>query len=254
MSATFRLEKKKASQHDLRRLMQEQRQSRSDETTKKIESAFAKYEHGILYCTLCNSVVKSEKVWQVHINAKQHKEKIAEAKELKAKITTQGKKEDPVERLQKLQGLKRSIEDMRSDLPEKKLKGILKNSSTVPSSPPEEVAVKELTSEIEQPPKSTIPDDFFDTKPSAAQSKEVVVIVPESDEALPEGFFDDPVKDAKIRNQEYKDPVEEEWEKFQKEIKEAEAESKVIINEDHEEATVERQLDEIDEQIRNWSR
>lgn len=61
-------------------------------------------------------------------------------------------------------------------------------------------------------------------------------------------------KDAKIRNQEYKDPVEEEWEKFQKEIKEAEAESKVIINEDHEEATVERQLDEIDEQIRNWSR
>lgn len=259
MSATFRLEKKKASQQNLRRLMQEQRQSRSDETTKKIESAFAKYENGILVCTLCNSVVKSEKVWQVHINAKQHKEKLAEAKELKAKITSQGKKEDPVERLQKLQGLKRSIEEMRSELPDKKLKGILKNSSTVPSisNPPVEAAV---TSENEQQAKATssIPDDFFDTKPNAAQTEEEAVVVAaaekESDDTLPEGFFDDPVKDAKIRNQEYKDPVEEEWEKFKKEIKEAEAESKVIINEDHEEATVVRQLDEIDEQIRNWSR
>jgi len=60
------------------------------------------------------------------------------------------------------------------------------------------------------------------------------------DETLPEGFFDDPVKDAKARNLEYKDPVEEEWDKFQKEIKEAEVQSTNIINEEHEEATVER--------------
>ena len=36
--------------------------------------------------------------------------------------------------------------------------------------------------------------------------------------ALPEGFFDDPKLDAKARKVEYKDPMTEEWEKFQKTI------------------------------------
>lgn len=53
---------------------------------------------------------------------------------------------------------------------------------------------------------------------------------------------------------EYKDPVEEEWEKFQKEIRDADNESAAIIAEDQEEATTERQIDEIDEQMKNWSR
>lgn len=255
MSATFRLEKKKASQQNLRRLMQEQRSTRNGEAEQKIESAFAKYENGQLMCSLCNSVVKSEKVWQVHLNAKQHKENLAKAKELKAKIEGQKKKADPVDRIQ---GLKRTIEEMRSEVPEKKIKGILKNSSSSTATIASSVVVVQSTKdEIVEPPKSTsasaIPDDFFDNaKPK--QTKETPVEIIQVEDPLPEGFFDDPVKDAKIRNQEYKDPVEEEWEKFQKEIKEAEAESKVIINEEREDATVERQLDEIDEQIRNWSR
>lgn len=57
-----------------------------------------------------------------------------------------------------------------------------------------------------------------------------------------------------VRNIEYKDPVEEEWEKFQKEIKEEATASAEIIAGEQEEATTERQIDEIDEQIRNWSR
>ncbi|CAH2267695.1 jg4724 [Pararge aegeria aegeria] len=56
------------------------------------------------------------------------------------------------------------------------------------------------------------------------------------------------------RNIEYKDPVEEEWEKFQKEIKEETTTSAEIIAGEQEEATAERQIDEIDEQMRNWSR
>lgn len=252
MSAAFRLEQKKASQNNLRRLMQEQRSSRNGETVKKIESAFAKYENGQLICSICNSVVKSEKVWQVHLNAKQHKENLAKAKELKAKIEGQGKKKDPGERIK---GLKRSIEEMRSDIPaDKKIKGILKNSSSTSAVVSSAVIVQETKKETIEPVKSTsaIPDDFFDSK---ATSKEAPAEkIQADDDPLPEGFFDDPVKDAKVRHQEYKDPVEEEWEKFQKEIKEAEAESKTIINEEREDATVERQLDEIDEQIRNWSR
>lgn len=39
-----------------------------------------------------------------------------------------------------------------------------------------------------------------------------------STKSLPEGFFDDPKKDAKARHVEYKDPMTEEWEKFQKSI------------------------------------
>ncbi|CAH2105567.1 unnamed protein product [Euphydryas editha] len=58
----------------------------------------------------------------------------------------------------------------------------------------------------------------------------------------------------RARNIEYKDPVEEEWEKFQKEIKEETTTSAEIIAGEQEEATAERQIDEIDEQIRNWSR
>lgn len=56
------------------------------------------------------------------------------------------------------------------------------------------------------------------------------------------------------RNQEYKDPIEEEWDKFIKAIKEADNVSNAIIAEDQEEATTERQIDEIDEQMKKLSK
>lgn len=56
------------------------------------------------------------------------------------------------------------------------------------------------------------------------------------------------------RHVEYKDPIQEEWERFQKEIKEETTVSTQIIEDDQEEATAERQIQEIDEQLRNWSR
>lgn len=85
-------------------------------------------------------------------------------------------------------------------------------------------------------------------------SDEVMDIEHQKDETLPEGFFDDPIKDAKARNLDYKDPTELEWEKFQQEIKEASDFSNAIMAEEQEEATAERQIDEIHEQMRNWSR
>lgn len=257
MNAAYRLEnKKKLSQHDLRKLMNEQKQSRIVDSNK-IDSPFAKYENGQLTCVLCKTIVRSESVWKVHINAKQHKENLQLAKQLKEKIEnqTKSKKSDHDERIA---GLKRSIEDMRSEVPEKKLKGILKNSSSSTPTATTLIAVKnnEISSDKPQKEKSSIPDDFFDSNSKSVKTKnpEIENEKMQVDETLPEGFFDDPVKDAKARNLEYKDPVEEEWDKFQKEIKEAEVQSTNIINEEHEEATVERQIDEIDEQIRNWSR
>ena len=66
--------------------------------------------------------------------------------------------------------------------------------------------------------------------------------------ALPEGFFDDPKLDAKARNVQYVDHNEEEWEKFQKEISDEVATAQEILVEDRNEATTDRQLEDIDEQ------
>lgn len=212
-------------------------------------------------CVLCKSVVRSEDVWKVHINAKLHKQNIELAKKLKDKL--QGTSP----------AIKRPATPPVNEVPQKKLKGILKNAPTTTVAIP-----------IGPNATNSIPSDFFDSKPSVQTSsyfeatlqktsirKDLVNfnrdernveqdpatstnVKMETDEILPEGFFDDPVKDAKARNLEYKDPVEEEWERFQKEIKAAASLSNAIIADDQEEATTERQFDEIDEQIRNWSR
>lgn len=267
MSAAFKLAKKKVSQHDLRKLMQESKQTRSNgDKSEKIDSPFAKYDGDKLMCQLCKKEVRSAAVWKVHINTKQHKENLVLAKQLKEKLESQNKPPVPTTE-NRVASLKRSIEVWRSEseAPEKRLKGILKNSSSsstespTSSLPQTETPEKPHTNGSSSPVPSTssIPADFFDSKPKVAEkvaAKQQTDDKMPTDEALPEGFFDDPMKDAKARNIEYKDPTEEEWDKFQKEIKEAEAQSMTIIHEEQEEATVERQIDEIDAQMRNWSR
>lgn len=113
-----------------------------------------------------------------------------------------------------------------------------------------------------------LPDDFFDSSlPSApaishsgsilkadvqeksAEKKE------NSAEALPEGFFDDPVRDAKVRKVDApKDQMDKEWDEFQKEIRQVNTKSDAIVAEDDEEGRLERQIDEIDEQIECYKR
>ena len=56
------------------------------------------------------------------------------------------------------------------------------------------------------------------------------------------------------RKVEYKDPKEEEWKSFMKSIEAEENVSAAIQEEDQEAATVERHIDEIDEQISHWER
>lgn len=255
MSAAFKLAKKKVSQTDLRRLMQEQKQSRNSEaSTSKIDSPFAKYDNGQLNCQLCKSVVRSEAVWKVHVNSKQHKENLALAKQLKEQIDFKNKPKAPA-----LEARVAALKRMRAEQEgpdSKKLRGILKNGS---QSREEKIEIDETaeTTNGSSTPSGQLPDDFFQ-KPEKIEkqtkSSEKPAEIKSQDEAIPEGFFDDPMKDAKARNIEYKDPTEEEWEKFQKEIKEAEVLSMNIIAEEQEEATVERQIDEIDAQMKNWSR
>lgn len=56
------------------------------------------------------------------------------------------------------------------------------------------------------------------------------------------------------RHVEYRDPGDEEWDKFQKEITQEIQGAQDLVQEDQQEATSDRQLDEIDEQMRAWHR
>ncbi|XP_011137946.1 zinc finger protein 830 [Harpegnathos saltator] len=253
--------KRKLTQDDLRKAMNEHKKKLG--TVKKIESPLAKYtDSGQLMCILCKSIVRNETVWPVHLNSKIHKENIALAK------MTKLEPESSVKASSNATTFKRPPSPSLNTSVNKKIKGILKNNS-------QPVAQA----------KSSLPADFFDNntkqvngelssaiqksenKDSTANITDVQSIEIEEEKekekekvkdmnvsVLPEGFFDDPIMDAKVRNVEYKDPIEEEWEKFQKAIKEETAQSAQIIADDQEEATTERQLDEIEEQIRHWSR
>ncbi|XP_029178029.1 LOW QUALITY PROTEIN: zinc finger protein 830 [Nylanderia fulva] len=243
--------KRKLTQTDLRKAMSEHKKRIG---TIKIDSPLAKYtDSGQLMCILCKLVVRSETVWPVHLNSKTHKENVALAKVAKLEMESFAKTSNVLP-------FKRPSSPSQDNFANKKIKGILKNSNRP-----------------EVQTKSSLSKDFFhnnnlnqvndtsmqkleneDTIASTADVQhmetEVEKIKDTNPAILPEGFFDDPIMDAKVRNVEYKDPIEEEWEKFQKEIKEETAQSAQIIADDQEEATTERQLDEIEEQIRHWSR
>ncbi|CAD6226704.1 GSCOCG00005872001-RA-CDS [Cotesia congregata] len=257
---------KKLTQHELRKAMSDHKKKTG--AVKKIESPLAKYpfksnnliiillynDLGQLMCVICKSVVRSETVWPVHLNSKSHKDNVAAAKKsLEVKATVN---KAPTS------AFKRPPSPTRTEVPIKKVKGILKNSGNV-NIP------------------SVLPADFFDapagredTSPAVKNSEKVIVNInnnksiestpvkaeqvqeTESTNSapLPEGFFDDPILDAKVRNVEYKNPVEEEWDRYLKEIKEETTQSAQIIAEDHELATSERQNNEIDEQMGNLLR
>lgn len=241
-------------------------------TTTTINSPLAKYNDlGQLMCVLCRSVVRSEDVWKVHINAKQHKQNVELAKKSSEKLASLSTAST---------ASKRMAPPPTPEVPAKIPKSILKNSSKPPN-PSSFVAEAKPTPSQE----SALPENFFDAStnsggnffeatltktsiktnlinikrnPNDAEKSDESTNEANSDlhkdETLPEGFFDDPIKDAKARKSEYKDPVEEEWERFQQEIKAESDFSNAIIAEDQEEAITERQIDEIDEQIRNWNR
>jgi len=153
-------------------------------------------------------------------------------------------------------------------------KSILKNKSSAKQPPPaanSKATGKEWTSSepvmskhasvktpsggsIKHLEEAGVPSDFFDSKKDSAKGSEAVMGPEESDAKLPEGFFDDPVMDAKARGIEYKNPEEEEWEAFKKEIAVEVAVSQDIQAEGELEETTERQLEEIEDQMQAWSR
>ncbi|OXB66335.1 hypothetical protein ASZ78_003726 [Callipepla squamata] len=110
--------------------------------------------------------------------------------------------------------------------------------------------------------------DFFDSKTAAPpvvshsgsiqkpETQEKIVERKENTaEALPEGFFDDPEVDAKVRKVDApKDQMDKEWDEFQKAMRQVNTISEAIVAEDDEEGRLDRQIGEIDEQIECYRR
>ncbi|XP_012504149.1 PREDICTED: zinc finger protein 830 [Propithecus coquereli] len=115
---------------------------------------------------------------------------------------------------------------------------------------------------------SVLPNDFFNTNPPKAPliphsgsiekaeiHEKVVERRENTAEALPEGFFDDPEVDAKVRKVDApKDQMDKEWDEFQKAMRQVNTISEAIVAEEDEEGRLDRQIGEIDEQIECYRR
>lgn len=123
----------------------------------------------------------------------------------------------------------------------------------------ESKAVPESTSKTENPPVvgAAIPQDFFDTNVIVQTKPDEQMEVDTANNTktdLPQGFFDDPQQDARARKAVYKDPLEEQMDLFRKEIAQETLVSEEIIEEEVEELQKEKTIDEIEEQMQNWSK
>ncbi|XP_052698303.1 zinc finger protein 830-like [Crassostrea angulata] len=274
MASKSKTMKKAVSKEDLKRLMKEKQASKDNKT--KVTHPLAKYNTlDQLVCVLCNTVIKSNILWNAHIQGRQHKEKLA--------IKSQpgpAKPPDP--------GIKRKSEFLEPAIPQKKQKengNSSKKSNSLPSdffdnkpkssgrqqnslglssySSDEEEEDEDEGKGREVTPTSAasslksvqlshpaLPADFFDP---GVKKEEIKEEKPKTmADILPEGFFDNPKADAKVRQVEYKDKLDEEWEMFQRAIKEENHVSEAIMDEEDEIVNVERNIDEIDDQINRW--
>ncbi|XP_064644294.1 zinc finger protein 830-like isoform X2 [Lineus longissimus] len=280
---------KSVTKDDLRRLMKETRTS-SATAVKRVDHPYARYNSlSQLSCSLCGSQIKTDKLWTPHVMGRTHKENVAALKQKTEAAEVPGprppdrgkRKASELDDEQLLKKIKEKSENGNQAQPKSILKNapksILKNATPQPAvvksalalgnyassedeSENEEEAQPPTVLHVPEPVASSssvedlgtgLPTDFFDAGPS--KSAEPVDPIASMAEKLPEGFFDDPKLDAKVRKVEYKDKMDEEWALFQKSMKTENTVSEAIMEEDDEQKTVERNIDEIDEQLHRWT-
>ncbi|KAL7875648.1 hypothetical protein AOLI_G00106110 [Acnodon oligacanthus] len=276
------------SQEELRRLMREKQ--RAAERQRRVQSPFAKYTSaGRLTCALCGEHVKSEAVWQAHVLGRGHKERVGRLKEGQEQGLKRKKEEE-----EEQQGAgKRAKEEKKKEQEgagkeDKSGKGLPAGffQSKGPAGlgllagqygddddddEEEEDGKGENANADPKPPGGAagLPADFFESAvPGGTPSKTTGEEEEQAEEVeegkgkgakpelqLPEGFFDDPVRDARVRNVDTpREQMDREWEEFQKEMRLVNSASEAIVAEDDEEGRIERQIDEIDEQIECFRR
>ncbi|XP_076443141.1 zinc finger protein 830-like [Babylonia areolata] len=271
MASTKPKKQKIVSQEQLRRLMRE-KQFTSKTAAKKIEHPLAKYNSlDQLVCTLCNTVIKTDNLWAAHIQGSKHKEKLLASKTQgpakPAEVTAKRKLSDAeilaAKKAKVLTSDSNGLKTSASSTSTTNRVAALAGYSSSSSSEDDEEDDKDVKKTAQRTPSTSssskgpggLPEDFFDAPSKAEVEKGVNAASSKPTtmaEVLPEGFFDDPKMDAKVRQVEYKDKMEEEWELFQKSMKEESHVSEAIMEEEDEQINVERNLDEIDDQIQRW--
>ncbi|XP_072544833.1 zinc finger protein 830 [Salminus brasiliensis] len=283
--------KKAVSQEELRRLMKEKQRAAERQRQRRVQSPFAKYTSaGRLMCTLCGEHVKSEAVWQAHVLGRGHKERVGQLKGGQGHGGSAGRRKDEEEEEEENGGVKEVEKRKREEEEEKEREDGVGKKAKTGGLPADFFQSKgaaglgllagqyggddddEEEEEEEEEPKgesvktsvgaskppgdaSGLPADFFESTlpPDAPSESTDEAAKPEPQ--LPEGFFDDPVKDARVRNVDTpREQMDREWEEFQKEMRMVNTASDAIVAEDDEEGRIERQIDEIDEQIECFRR
>ncbi|XP_061164332.1 zinc finger protein 830-like [Saccostrea echinata] len=264
MASKSKSSKTAVSKDDLRRLMREKLSCTKE---SKINHPLAKYNTlQQLVCILCNTVIKTNILWNAHIQGRQHKERLAlksqpgperppdpgvkrktdwlviPNQQKKQKENGNSKKSDSIQ----LGFLDNSSENMGGQQNNLSLGSYSSDEEEDSSYPPTTLSLKSV--HLSHP---ALPADFFDlgVKKEEAEEEEKPRTMAD---ILPEGFFDNPKADAKVRQVEYKDKMDEEWEMFQRAMKEENHVSEAIIEEEDEIVNVERNIDEIDDQINRW--
>ncbi|KAH8357817.1 hypothetical protein KR200_004179, partial [Drosophila serrata] len=173
---------------------------------------------GTLTCIICRIPIKPS-VWKVHINSKQHKQNVEQAKQNKIeKLVATSAKESSAPSFKAPHPVAKS-----STQPDPTLAG---NQEGNPQLTPEKAPPQSNPSSNKPPPNESVA------------------------EKLPEKFFDE----DKTNKTEAARLQDEEWQRFQQEIKKAATESSVIVADEQEDINIKRHIKEIDEQIDNWKR
>ena len=241
-------------------------------TASKITHPMAKYNSlNQLMCVICSVHVKTEILWPTHLQSKKHKETVATLK-------NEALLEKPVQPVHPAKPIHEMVMELDED--------DITTTTTLKRGSDEAGRDDSVTKKqkVEQPSsssiatESTLPSDFFDPKAlknddgdddDGDEDKVIEGIVPDdetpkknnkrsqdtkNDAALPEGFFDDPKMDAKARKVEYKDPMTEEWEKFQKSIAKETDTSEALVQAADEETNEDKELNEVNEQVACFKR
>ncbi|XP_017079858.2 zinc finger protein 830 [Drosophila eugracilis] len=184
-----------------------------------VDSPLAKYDSsGTLTCIICRIPIKPN-VWKVHINSKQHKVNVDQAKQNKIDKPASSTVTAPKE----------------SSAPSSVVPSPIVKSSEHPEKIPKNTQEKSLP---------IVQDKTHQPIPSNKTANESI------SEKLPDKFFDD----DKTNKSEAARLQDEEWQRFQQEIKRADTESSVIVADEQEDINLKRHIKEIDEQIDNWKR
>ncbi|KAI8084596.1 uncharacterized protein BX664DRAFT_337351 [Halteromyces radiatus] len=229
---------------DVRKLFKQEKSQR--QSSKKIEHVFAKYDtQGRLGCVLCHSIVKSEQLWGPHLQSARHKELLAQLKAIKQQQ----------QQKQHIAGKKRSVTETGGDAAllskrarfEQLEKEMEEEQEEEESDDSMDDSDQEMEQQDDEDNTTGLPADFFDT-PSKTVASQKTTMKAGVHRDLPSGFFDDANEEAKARQVDAPDALEnqqleEEYAAFKEMMVDTNEETDKMQEQDEETMLLERDIE-----------